>query len=654
MILRSWEAILHFNEHLLLWNRASIKIMDIRHITMQRKEGLHSYRFPASCFLYTVRGNAVIQLDGKDHQVSRFHVLHGGKGCCLNILPVEEVLEYYMIYYKAIIPLPERQDILALMEHRNPFKLQYGFAPDQPVSLLSKVQYMMTAWEEQEALEQFHVKSLFYQFVYELLWQIHNGRVPTIKPDLVAQMKYYMQEHYAEPITMDLLAELMDSSPRHLSRLFKRQTGYSPIDFVIQIRMNKAKELLLATDATLQEIAKAVGYPDGYYLAKIFKKYMGIAPIRYRKQHESPNVPSNVARLGIVQDLTSLYIDNDYHNQHIFEEELLMYRSRKTPLAITLLLCLSLLLSACSTGGAGSPAANEGSQKPTNQVSANNANNTDTQSQMKTVTTIKGDIEVPVNPQRVVVLYLMGDLLALGVNPVGISSIEEGAAFASELEGATSLGAFKPDPEAVTALNPDLIIVTNEEIYEGLKMIAPTVYIPYDLPVEERMNLLGEILGKEGQAQEMLDNLHKKVEQSKEKLEQAGILDKTVTIMESNKGSMAVMTGLGYGRGSQIIYQYLGMKAPEVLQREIENARNDATSKDVSYEVLPEYVGDYIFRSSFEGMVDLSDNSIWNNIPAVKEGRLIDMSFGLFFYNDIYSLDKQLDFIVDNLLKTAE
>lgn len=628
--------------------------MDIRHITMQMKEDLHAYRFPASCFLYTVRGNAVMQLDGNDHQVTRFHILHGGKGCCLNILPVEEVLDYYMIYYKASIPLPERQDILDMMEHRNPFRLQYGFAPDHPVSLSDKVQYMMTAWEEQGPLEQFHVKSLFYQFVYELLWQIHNRREPTIKPDLIAQMKYYMQEHYAEPITMDLLAELMDTSPRHLSRLFKRQTGHSPIDFVIQIRMNKAKELLLATNATLQEIAKAVGYPDGYYLAKMFKKYMGIAPIRYRKQHASPNVPSTVARLGIVEDETSLYIDNDYHNQHIFEEELLMYRSRKTPLAITLLLCLTLLLSACSTGGTGSPSANEGTGKSTNQVEANSSNPTATTSQTKTVTTIKGDIEVPVNPQRVVVLYLMGDLLALGVNPVGISSVEEGAAFASELDGVTSLGAFKPDPEAVTALNPDLIIVTNEEIYEGLKKIAPTVYIPYDLPVEERMKLLGEILGKEGQAQEMLDNFRKKVEQSKEKLKQAGILDKTATIMESNKGSMAVMTGLGYGRGSQIIYQYLGMKAPEVLQREIENARNDATSKDVSYEVLHEFVGDYIFRSSFEGMIDLSNNTIWNNLPAVKEGRLIDMSFGLFFYNDIYSLDKQLDFIVDSLLKTVD
>ncbi|MNW00779.1 hypothetical protein D3C71_1963180 [compost metagenome] len=53
-------------------------------------------------------------------------------------------------------------------------------------------------------------------------------------------------------------------------------------------------------------------------------------------------------------------------------------------------------------------------------------------------------------------------------------------------------------------------------------------------------------------------------------------------------------------------------------------------------------------------MTDLSDNTIWNNIPAVKEGRLIEISFGLSYYNDIYSLDKQLDFIVESLLATQE
>ncbi|MBE1556579.1 hypothetical protein [Sporosarcina limicola] len=70
--------------------------------------------------------------------------------------------------------------------------------------------------------------------------------------------------------------------------------------------------------------------------------------------------------------------------------------------------------------------------------------------------------------------------------------------------------------------------------------------------------------------------------------------------------------------------------------------------------MLPEYAGDYVFRSAYKEMEDLSDNVVWNSIPAVDEGRLIDMSFGLFFYNDIYSLDKQLDFVVDSLLETVK
>ena len=52
-------------------------------------------------------------------------------------------------------------------------------------------------------------------------------------------------------------------------------------------------------------------------------------------------------------------------------------------------------------------------------------------------------------------------------------------------------------------------------------------------------------------------------------------------------------------------------------------------------------------------MDDLSDNSIWNSIPAVKEGRLVEIEFGLAYYSDIYSLDKQLDFIVEKLLEGA-
>ncbi|MDQ0091975.1 iron complex transport system substrate-binding protein [Paenibacillus anaericanus] len=655
---------MRLSEQLILWNHAFINIIDIRNITMELDEELRSYRLPANIFLYTVRGSAHLQLDGQRHEANRFLILHGSKGCCLSIYPTEEAFEYYIIYYKARILPPLRQEIMSMMERNNPFHIQYGFVPDHPTSLLHKVELMNKEWQERGELERFHVKTLFYQFVYELLLQIHSRHITTTKVDIVAQAKHYLQERYAEPVTMDLLAELLDSSPRHLSRLFKRQTGSSPIDYVIQIRMNKAKELLLTTDATLQKIAETIGYPDSYYFAKMFKKHVGVAPIRYRSGNirpgARPHIPSSVARYDIAQEKVSRYIGNGYDNHYQLNERgnIPMNHSNKSPLGVALMLCLTLLLSACSTGTASNASINGGTQVSGEaSTSANSSVNqaVEAESQTKTVSTVKGDVEVPVNPQRVVVLYLLGDVLALGVKPVGSSSAYEGAAFEKELAGSTDLGTwFEPSPEAVLALDPDVIIVPSEETYQMLYQIAPTVYIPYEkMSVDERLKQIGEVLGKEGESQTLLDNFYAKVEQSKQKLKDAGILDKRVSIMEGGKGEMSVISSKQYGRGSQVIYEYLGLKGPELIQQEIETSDSGGVH-NLSFEVLPKYAGDYIFRSSYEGMVDLSDNAIWNSIPAVKEGRLIELSFGLSYYNDIISLDKQLDFIVDSLLATVK
>ena len=80
-----------------------------------------------------------------------------------------------------------------------------------------------------------------------------------------------------------LLAEMVNTSPRSLSRKFKQSVGTSPIDYLIQFRLFKAKEMLLETDATLDEIAAGIGYPDGYYLGRIFKKHTGLSLCNSRK-----------------------------------------------------------------------------------------------------------------------------------------------------------------------------------------------------------------------------------------------------------------------------------------------------------------------------------------------------------------------------------
>ena len=334
-----------------------------------------------------------------------------------------------------------------------------------------------------------------------------------------------------------------------------------------------------------------------------------------------------------------------------------MFAGAKRNIFIIVLLCFMMLVAACSSNGSGADNA-EGAATTEPAEAASDPSATpvvESEPATRIITTAKGDIEVPSNPQRVVVLYMLGDVLAFDVTPVGVSAVYEGAAFEEALADVPQLGEwFTPSQEAVLALDPDLIIVPSEETYELLKDIAPTVLLSYfDAPLEERIQQVGNVLGKEHVVSEVLKQFNEKVEASKQKLADAGLLDKTVTIVEGGKGTMGVVASKDYGRGSQIIYEYLGMKAPVKLQVEIDQA-TEATGIELSFEVLSDYIGDYVFRSSYEGMADLSENTVWNSIPAVKEGRLIEIGFGLSYYNDIYSLDKQLDYIVDSLLATVQ
>lgn len=635
-----------------LWTRSSISLIDVRYKLIHPDKPIQSYRMPTSMLVYTCGGTANVKLDQTLYQSERFGIFHGGKGTEISIHPVSSSVETYMVLYRAETPPFYKREIYRLLEHINPFIQTYGFSPGNPTFFMEKFLNMKNHWDRESVLNQFYSKIILYQIVYEIYNELEKGDILYCQPDYVVIVKQYLEQHYSESVSIQQLIEMLPISRSQLIRLFKKREHKSPQELLNEKRLDSAKWHLQYTNATIQEIAVGCGFVDGLNLIRMFKKYNHMTPSEYR--------------IKMIPDKDINDIDNDYQPQYnereLYKlvkskgnEELLMLgKTRNKEIIFAAALSLMLLLSGCTSNGPVNKGAT-GSQSETQTQTTSNAE-AKGMPQTRIVNTLKGDVEVPVNPQRVVVLYLMGDLLALGIKPVGISTLvgEGDAAIASELDGITTLGDGQPSPEAVLALNPDLIIVTTDEIYEKLHKIAPTLYIPYDLPVEERMDILGKAFSKEDQAKELLDNFYNKVELSKQKLQQAGILDKTVTVMESNKGSMAVMVGMGYGRGSQIIYQYLGMKAPEIVQQKIETSKNDATSMDVSYEVLTQYAGDYVFRSAFEGMEDLSDNHIWNNIPAVKDGRLIDMSFGLFFYNDIFSLDKQLDFVVDSLLSSVE
>ena len=102
---------------------------------------------------------------------------------------------------------------------------------------------------------------------------------------VVKQIVTYLNEHYSQKISLDQIAHNMYLSPVYISKIFKEETGESPINYLIKIRLKKAKDTLEnSRNGSIKSIANSVGYDDVYHFSKLFKKYYGMSPQNYRKQ----------------------------------------------------------------------------------------------------------------------------------------------------------------------------------------------------------------------------------------------------------------------------------------------------------------------------------------------------------------------------------
>lgn len=104
------------------------------------------------------------------------------------------------------------------------------------------------------------------------------------KKYLVDKLVGYLEVHYNEKISLDQIAENMYLSPFYISKIFKSETGDTPIRHLINIRLEKAKQLLeTGYGGSVQEVAAMVGYDDAYHFSKLFKKRYNITPTQAKK-----------------------------------------------------------------------------------------------------------------------------------------------------------------------------------------------------------------------------------------------------------------------------------------------------------------------------------------------------------------------------------
>ena len=112
----------------------------------------------------------------------------------------------------------------------------------------------------------------------------------------VKQAMMYMLSNYSEKIKIDALADQIGITRNYLAKSFQKELGVSPQEFLINLRMEKAAELLTNTSMPINEVATKVGYPDPLAFSKKFKESYGMSPKAYRES--SPEISAQSAKGG--------------------------------------------------------------------------------------------------------------------------------------------------------------------------------------------------------------------------------------------------------------------------------------------------------------------------------------------------------------------
>lgn len=279
----------------------------------------------------------------------------------------------------------------------------------------------------------------------------------------------------------------------------------------------------------------------------------------------------------------------------------------------------------------------------------------------RTVQTAMGKVNVPENPERVVVLDTgeLDSMLTLGVKPVGAVRADVATGFLSylpkdQLKGIANVGNIAaPNMEKVAELKPDLIIsskVRDEDRYDELSAIAPTVLTENPgYPWKENFQVHAKALGKEAEAKKVVADYDKHVKKVTEAIGGADEAKNTeVSMVRFIEGGDTRL----YGKKNYIgtILTDVGLGRPAVVDK-----AKDGFSYDVSPEQVDQGDGDVIFYTSF-GSPDKSgeskavDGALWKSMKAVKNDRAYHVSDDLWFMGIGYTAaEKILDEIEDHL-----
>ncbi len=148
-----------------------------------------------------------------------------------------------------------------------------------------KMDKLFSHWCSGEAFSRLKCMSILYECLYDVS---HEGSIDNIGKDAYEHLMpsvSYINKNYGEQINITKLAKLCAMSETHFRRSFKKVCKKSPIEYLLDVRIERAQEFLLGTESTVSDIASVCGFSSESYFCRVFKERTGITPTDYRNMH---------------------------------------------------------------------------------------------------------------------------------------------------------------------------------------------------------------------------------------------------------------------------------------------------------------------------------------------------------------------------------
>lgn len=234
--------------------------------------------------LFVTNGSGYYWLDDQKYELRRGNLFHFSPGSALRLLSSREnPLQYYSVNYDYRFIKWEGTTVYTSESMIGLSFPAMSFIPE--ISLLqSSFDSLHKLWDKKDRGYEWLARLGFQQLLIEVDQALRMlDKAEDHIGQIITQSEQYIKDNYDKSLDREELAARASLSLSYYSIMFKKWTGYSPLKYIHNVRIEQAKRLLRSGNMKISEVAREVGFEDPLYFARIFTKKTGLSPRDYRK-----------------------------------------------------------------------------------------------------------------------------------------------------------------------------------------------------------------------------------------------------------------------------------------------------------------------------------------------------------------------------------